>query len=214
MIRHDVEQGSPEWRMLRLGLPTASKFDKIITPSGKYSTSADKYMNTLLAEQLLGVPMDDASSGFMVRGSVLEKRAVSYYELLNEATTEPIGFMTTDDGRAGASPDRSVGDNGLLEIKCPAAATHIGYLLDAEGIGYKVQVQGQLWIAEREWSDTLSFNPDLPPALVRQYRDEKFIKDLAAAVRQFVDAIDEAKQKLTKVGLFEGFELPLLRVVA
>ncbi len=214
MIRHDVEQGGPEWKMLRLGIPTASQFDKIITPSGKPSQSADKYMNTLLAEQLLGVPMDDASSGFMQRGTVLEKRALSYYELLHDGVKlEKVGFLTLDNGRAGASPDQLVGSDGLLEIKCPSAPNHVGYMLDAQGIGYKVQVQGQLWIAEREWSDTLSYNPDLPPALVRQTRDDKFIALLAAAVDQFLEAMDEAKEKLQKShSLFEGWSRRIMRV--
>lgn len=216
MIRHDVEQGGPEWKMLRLGIPTASQFDKILTPGGKLSASADKYMNTLLAEQLLGVPMDDASSGFMERGNVLEKRALGYYELLHDGVVlEKIGFLTRDDRRVGASPDQLVGKDGLLEIKCPSAPNHVGYMRDAEGIGYKVQVQGQLWIAEREWSDTLSYNPDLPPALVRQTRDDKFIALLAAAVDQFLEAMDEAKEKLQKShSLFEGWSRRLMRVVA
>ena len=102
-----------------------------------------------------------------------------------------------------------------MEIKCPSAANHVGYLLDVEGIGYRVQVQGQLWVAEKNWCDTLSYNPELPPALVRQHRDEKFIKELAAAVKQFLDAMDEAKEKLQKSHqLFEDFERPMLKVMA
>ena len=34
MIIHEVEQGSGDWLKLRLGIPTASEFDKIITPTG------------------------------------------------------------------------------------------------------------------------------------------------------------------------------------
>lgn len=213
MIRLDMQQGSAEWIQARLGIPTASQFDRILTAGGKVSSQADKYINQLVAEQLLGVPMDDASGAFLQRGNILEQRAVSYYELQREVDTEVIGFVLRDDQRVGASPDRFVGADGLLEIKCPSAAVHVGYLLDKEGIGYKVQVQGQLWIAEREWSDTLSYNPELPPALVRQTRDEKFIIALAAAVDQFLEAMDEAKEKLQKqFGLFPDFERPLLRV--
>lgn len=215
MIHLDhFEQGSGEWLKARVGIPTASQFERILTPGGKPSSQADKYMHQLIAEQLLGVPMDDASSGYMLRGSTLERRAVSFYELQKEVDTEPIGFLLRDDKRVGASPDRFVGKDGLLEIKCPSAGVHIGYLLDKDGIGYKVQVQGQLWIAEREWSDTLSYHPELPPALVRQVRDEKFIALLAAAVEQFLNAMDEAKVKLQRFGLFEGFQQPELRIVA
>lgn len=216
MIRLDVEQGSVQWLHARLGIPTASCFDKIITPkTGKPSASADGYMYQLIAEQLLGQPLQDASGGFLERGSIMEQRAVSYYELQKEVDTEKVGFVLRDDQRTGASPDRFVGNDGLLEIKVPAANTHVGYMLDKDGIGYRSQVQGQLWVAEREWSDTLSYHPELPPALVRQTRDEAFIKLLAAAIQQFNDAMDEAKEKLKKqYGLFADFERPMMRVVA
>lgn len=210
----DITQGSPEWLMARLGLPTASQFDRIITKGGKPSDQAVKYMHQLLAEQLLGVPMANASSGFMERGSILEQRAVSYYEFEKETETTEVGFLLRDDRRSGASPDRFVGSDGLLEIKVPSAPVHVGYLLDKEGIGYRVQVQGQLWVAERDWSDTLSWHPELPPALVRQTRDEKFIALLAAAVAQFTDMLDAAKEQLQKLGLFPDFRRPDLRVVA
>lgn len=216
MIRVDVEQGSAEWRMARIGLLTASNFEKIITPTGKQSSQWEKLMHRVLAEQILGVPLDDDADGvFMERGNVLEQKAVRFYELQYEdADVQPGGFVTRDDGRTGASPDRLVDDVGLLEIKVPSAHVHVGYLLDSEGIGYKPQVQGQLWVCEREWSDTISYNPELPAALVRQYRDDKFIATLECLVKQFHDAVDEAKVKLQRFGLFEDFELPMLKVVA
>lgn len=215
MIAHDVVPGSPEWKMCRIGLPTASQLHRIITPTGKPSSQADGYMHQLIAEQALGVPLDDVASGFMERGQILEAKAVSWYELQRDVTTTLIGgFVTRDDGRVGCSPDRLVGEDGMIEIKCPAAHTHIGYLLDKDGIGYRVQVQAQLWICEREWTDTVSYHPDMPPALVRQARDDKFIAAIADAVAQFCDALDEAKVKLMPFGLFPGFEQRELRVSA
>lgn len=209
-----VTQGTTEWAMARMGIPTASNFDKIITPKTmKLSGQIDGYALQLIAEQLLGVPMDNATSGFMLRGTLLEERAVRYYELQRECDTVPIGFVTRDDGRAGCSPDRFVGEDGLLEIKVPNAANHLGYLLDKDGIGYRAQVQGQLWVCEREWCDTLSYNPELPPAIVRQERDEAFITALAACVEQFNAYVDELKTKLQKqYGLFPEFASPLLKV--
>lgn len=215
ILLNEFQQGSAAWVMARLGIPTASQFDRIITPTGKPSTAVDKYAHELIAEQLLGKPLKDESSGFMERGTLNEERAASYYELQRDVDTVPVGFIVRDDRRSGASPDRLVGDNGLLEIKVPAANTHIGYLLDSEGIGYKCQVQGQLWVAERDWCDTLSWHPTFPPALVRQHRDEEFIKKLAAGVEQFCNYVDELKLKLQKqYGLFPGFQQPDLKVVA
>lgn len=216
MIVLNVAQGTTEWANARLGIPTASQMNKIITPAKlELSKSADDYAHQLIAEQLLGVPLDNATSGFMQRGSILEARAISYYELQRECDTEAIGFILRDDRRSGCSPDRFVGKDGMLEIKIPSAANHVGYLLDEKGIGYRIQVQSQLWIAEREWNDTLSWNPELPPALVRQYRDEETIKKIAAAVDQFCNYVDELKLKLQKqYGLFQGFQTTPLRVVA
>lgn len=215
ILLNEFQQGSAEWVRVRLGIPTASQFDRIITPTGKPSSAVDKYAHELIAEQLLGEPLKDASSGFMERGTLNEERAASYYELQRDVDTVPVGFIMRDDRRAGASPDRLVGEDGLLEIKVPAANTHIGYLLDDKGIGYKCQVQGQLWIAERAWCDTLSWHPTFPPALVRQHRDEAFIKVLAAGVEQFCDYVDELKLKLQKqCGLFPDLETRVLKVVA
>ncbi len=212
----DVVQGTTAWAQARAGIPTASQFDQIITEKTlKLSSSSAKYMHRLIAEQLLGRPLDDATSGFMERGTLLEKKAVDYYELERDVDTTPIGFVLRDDRRVGCSPDRLVGEDGLLEIKCPAAHTHIGYLLDREGIGYRLQVQGQLWLTGREWNDTLSFNPDLPPALVRQHRDEEVIGKIEDAVEQFLDYLDETKDILQKhYGLFPEWRRPDLKVVA
>jgi len=214
MRRILCEAGGPEWKMARLGIPTASRFDEILTPKTlKISGSRAKYAHQLVAEQLLGVPMDDDASRFMQRGSVLERRAIDYYQMVNDVETEPAGFLMLDDDSAGCTPDFLVGTNGLGEIKVPSAHVHIAYLLDG-GIDYRCQTQGQLWISEREWVDTLSWHPELPPALVRVPRDEDFIKALAAAVRQCNDYIAEVKLKLQKHGLFEGFMQPQLKVVA
>lgn len=212
----NAQQGTTEWAMARLGIPTASNFAKIITPKTmKLSSQADSYAHQLIAEQLLGEPLDDATSGFMERGTAFEKRAIAYYELQRDCDTLPVGFVLRDDERAGCSPDRFVGKDGLVEIKVPGPAKHVEYLLDKDGIGYRTQVQGQLWICEREWNDTLSFNPVLPPALVRQHRDEEFIKALSAAVEQFSDYVGELKLKLQRqYGLFPDFQQPLLKVVA
>lgn len=215
MIFYPVEQGSHEWVLARLGVPTASAFDSIITPKTKrLSAQADKYARSLLAEQILRAPMDDfLTSGFLLRGTSMEAEAVGWYELQHDVDTAPGGFAMRDDKTAGASADRLVGTNGLLEVKCPSAEQHIAYLLDREGIGYRYQVQGQLWVYEREWNDTLSYHPGMPKAEVRQYRDEAFIAALAGLVAQFHEYMLELKVKLQAVGLFEDEVFPPLEVL-
>jgi YqaJ-like recombinase protein len=192
MILHDVLQGTSEWLAIRAGIPTASAFDKIITKSGKPSTQAEKYMHRLLAERMMGHPVTEAVSYWMGRGNAMEGEAVSYYEGIRDVDTQRIGFVTNDARTIGASPDRFVGEDGLLEIKVPAEHTHVAYLLtkavDAE---YYPQVQGQLWVTGRSWSDILSYHPEMPPALIRVQRDDAFIATLAKAVEAFSLALED-----------------------
>lgn len=202
MIVHTVEQGSQEWHDLRLGIPTASEFDSILTPATmKPSKSMKPYAIRLVAEKLLGRAVIDLSGNKHVeRGKELEPDAARMYEFSRDVTTSPVGFITTDDGKVGASPDRLVdGQPGAVELKCPAPYTHVGYLLDGFGADYRVQVQGQMLVGGFEWVDRMSFHPELPPRTDRTYRDEAFIKLLADALDQFLDLRDELlEQALAK----------------
>lgn len=214
MIRLDVEQGSEAWYKARLGIPTASRFDEIITPSKwQLSKSSTRYAHELIASTILGYDVNMVSSGFMTRGVELEQKAVDYYELHHDRETEQVGFILRDDGHVGCSPDRLVGDDGLLEIKCPSAAVHIGYLLN-ESIGYTAQVQGQLWLTERAWCDTLSYNPDLPSCIVREERNEDVIRKLSEAVDQFLNHVWDLKASLVYRGYFPQLAVPALKLMA
>jgi hypothetical protein len=198
VIALNVRQGSPQWQAARLGLPTASAFANLITPRTRQpSKSADKYLHRLLAESQLGRPLDDASSLWMERGKAMEDEAVALYEFQHDVDTEIVGFVLRDDGRVGCSPDRFVGGTGILEIKVPSAEVHAGYLMGVslEDV-YRPQVQGMLWICERQWAHLLSYNPEMRPALERVERDEEFIESLAEIVDGFVVRLDEAREQL------------------
>ena len=197
---YDVQQGSDAWKTIRLGIPTASRFDEILTPSTrKLSKSSGKYACELLAGLLLGESLDSASSGYMERGTAMEAEAASWYEFTRGVEAKTIGFVTLDDGSAGCSPDRCVGDDGLLEIKCPGAVVHLQNLLSMTE-QYACQVQGQLWICERKWCDLLTYHPTLPSACVRIERDEEFIAALAGAVEMFTETMDDHRTQLQKLG--------------
>lgn len=197
-----MAQGSAAWIDAHVGRPTASQFSRIMTPKTlKLSGQADDYRNELLAEELLGYPVNDFLSQFMERGKALEDDALSYYELQRGVDINRVGFVLRDDGRTGCSPDALVGDEGGLEIKTPSAANHVGYLIDGPDDKYKAQVQGCLWICERQWWDFVSYNPELPPVLIRFERDEAFIKALALCVDQFVSYLDESRDKLIRRGV-------------
>lgn len=195
---HNVKQNTPEWLQLRLGIPTSSEFHKLLTPKGKLSEQSQGYMHWLLAEWMLGVPLDSEQTQWMERGGEMEDQAVASYEFERDIATERVGFVTTDDRLIGSSPDRLASD-GLLEIKCPLAHTHVGYMLNrAVDEKYKPQVQGQLYVCEREWVDLQSYYPGLPTVIIRVNRDEKYIENLDAVLKSFVEIMLEARLKLTQ----------------
>ncbi len=204
----DCVQGSPEWLAARLGIPTASEFHRIITAvKGDLSKQARKYAHELVAEILLGRPLEApaVNSFAMLRGKQLEPQAVQQYEFATDTETRAVGFITTDDGRLGCSPDRLViGQRGALEIKCQLDGNHMGLLLDGPGEDYRQQVQGQLAIAELEFVDLYGFHPCLPPVTIRTYRDEPYISKLRAALGEFLDMRDAMLEQARASGFFEA----------
>jgi hypothetical protein len=204
MILHHIEQGSPEWIAVRLGIPTASEFHRIVTPGGKLSSQADDYAHRLIAERLLNRQLDSLEHlEWVSRGKEMEPEAVAAYEFSTNIATGSIGFITTDDGLIGCSPDRLAGENGLLEIKCPAPNTHIGYLLAGPGDKYKPQVQGQLYVSEREFVDLWSYHPEMPPIRIRTERDDAYIELLATALRQFNERLAMMMETVRARGYFD-----------
>lgn len=202
MIVHQVQQGSREWLALRAGIPTASQFHRIITPKkAERSGQFDDFVNDLVAERFMGRPLAGADMPWMKDGTAREPESAAYYSFIRDIELETVGLITTDDGKMGASPDRMVGTDGLLELKNPKAHTHIGYLLGAgPDETYKVQLQGQLLIAERDWVDIMSYCPGLPEVIVRVGRDEPFIDKLKALLYEVVAEVEARMEKLKAAG--------------
>lgn len=204
MIEHPAKAGSPEWIQARLGLPTASQFSKILTPKTmKISESADKYMNQLLAEWLIGEPLDSEFTDWMERGSETEHNAVAFYEALRDVDTFECGLCLTDDRKAGATPDRLIGDDGLLELKCPSPQVHVGYIRELwtpKPTKYYAQIQGQLLITGRQWLDFMSYHPTIRPVVVRYQRDEEYLDVLNRVVGQFCAYYEEMRERMLKDG--------------
>lgn len=198
IYHRDIEQRDEHWFQLRCGIPTASEMDRIITPTGKASKQCMAYMHRLLAEWVLHEPiMSDYESRYMTLGIENEDAAAKAFEFQTGHQVSTVGFVTTDDGLVGCSPDRLVGDYGTLELKCPAIQTHVGYLLDGSIYDeYRVQVQSQLWICELDKAWIVSYHPKLAPHIDEIGREEDFIASLSAAVRKFVDRMCEAREDL------------------
>lgn len=215
----NVEQGGPEWAQSRLGIPTTSRFSDIITPKTRQlSKSSVKYRNELLAEWLIGKPLEenDFTSRHMERGTELEPEARDFYSFQEGVEVQTVGLVLLDDLTAAASPDGLVGEDRGLEIKCRTAKNHIALLLDEEAeIADATQIQGGLWICERETWDVLAYHPDLPHRLTRVGRDESYIQDLKSAVSAFTEDLERAKEVIReRFGVEGATESSLRKIIA
>lgn len=189
------------WQDSRAGKATASQFHRILTPKTlKYSGQAPVYASEILAERLLGQPLEDSlKSGLAHRGTFMEKEALSAYAFLREVSPERVGFCVMDNEEVGASPDALVGDDGGVEIKCFGMAHHVRCLI-GEDPAQATQVQGGIWVCEREWWDQFAYMPGHPPVLLRTYRDEKFIKALSEAMDRFLEELHRGQAILDAMG--------------
>lgn len=195
-VRLGAPQGSEEWVKARLGIPTASRFGELLTPAKLQPTKGtrrDAYACELIFERIAGLPARDELSQWMERGWELEEEAAEAYALLTDHVVEETGLWLTDDHEVGASPDRLVGIDGLVEIKCPAGKKHVEYLLGISRVEeeYRSQVQGQLWVTEREWCDVVSYCPGMPLHLVTVEPDPVWREAWEIALADFRERIKE-----------------------
>lgn len=206
----DVKQGSDEWRDLRLGIPTASQFDRIITEvKGEIADGRWAYAYELACERLLkedtSPPIDTLR--WVERGKLLEPDAVKHYEAVCGQTTDGIGLILTADGSMACSPDRIHTDRlGGVEIKCPAAPTHAKYMREGPGRKYRWQVYGSLLISEFELWNFVSYHPNLKEVILpynRTVEAEKEIRKLDKALEQFKDEVDEIERFLRQKGFVD-----------
>lgn len=201
-----MDQGSDEWFAIRIGKVTASRVADILakTKSG-YSTSRDNYMAQLVCERLTNQKAESFTNAAMQHGTETEPLARAAYEALKDVLVDEVGFVPHPSIKmAGASPDGLVGDDGLLEIKCPNTATHIDTLLNQSvPTKYFTQMQFQMACTGREWCDFVSFDNRLPEELQlfvkRVPRDDVYIKIMEAEIVQFIAELDEKIEKLMKV---------------
>jgi len=192
MIRHSHDQYSEEWWEARRGLPTASQFNRIVTSKGEPSTQRKKYLYECAAVRVTGIYKESFTSAAMQEGHDREALSRMIYAMEQECIVEEVGFCISDCGRWGASPDGLIGDDGLLELKNPAAHTHVEYLIKGKlPSAYVQQVQGELLVTGYNWADFCSYSPKLPLFIVRVEPDVVFLKKLEAALVEFCEELDE-----------------------
>lgn len=194
----DFPQGSAEWKAARAGKVTASCIDNVTAKikTGEAAARRD-YRTQIVAEILTGRPQENGYINDEMRwGIEQEPFASAAYEIATDCLVDTIGLVlhpTID--RAAASPDRLVGADGLLEIKCPKTATHLNYLMDgAVPRGYQPQMLWQMACTGRAWCDFVSYDPRLPGNMrlfvKRLPRDEKRIGELEQEVEAFLESVD------------------------
>lgn len=209
-----MEQNTPEWYAKRGGIPTASMFDHVLTPKKmELAAGRKKYACRLIAERLLNWQADDLSGIKQIMdGKTNEPFAVAQLEEIYEIETQKIGFIRTNDGRFGASPDRVAGVNlertrinTVLEVKCPTIPVQMERLIFGQEDAYRCQVQGQLWIAEAEKAIFYSYTTCTPAYELETGRDEAFIKKLVDALEQFSDELELWTEQARRLGAFQAF---------
>lgn len=199
-----MEQHSAEWYAARLGKVTASRVADLMakTKSG-YSASRANYMAELICERLTMTQADQFTNAAMQWGTECEPQARAAYEFLTGNTVTEVGFV--DHPRvamSGASPDGLVGEDGLVEIKCPNTSTHIETLLSETVPGkYRMQMLWQMACTGREWCDFVSFDPRLPGDmqlwLCRITAAPGEIDAVESAVAEFLGELDAKIDALT-----------------
>lgn len=198
-----IEQGSKEWKADRAGKATASRIADVMakTKSGPAASRAN-YLAQLVAERLTGEPSEGFVSAAMAHGTATEPEARNAYAFATDNDVVQVGFIPHPTIEwSGASPDGIIGDDGLVEIKCPNTATHIETLL-GDGIDrkYVLQMQWQMACTGRKWCDFVSYDPRLPGSMSlhiqRVHRDDLMIAEIQREVSGFLKEVAETVAEL------------------
>lgn len=204
MSHPDIKQGSTEWRLARCGKLGASRVADAIakTRTGGWGASRANLLAELIAERLTGVPNGGYQSAAMMHGTETEPDARAAYAFRMDATVTEVGFIDHPTLQmTGASPDGFVGEDGLVECKCPNTSTHIDTLLGQSVPGkYVHQMQWQMACTGRKWCDFVSFDPRLPEAMRlfirRVKRDDDAIDNLFGEIMTFLRELDMKERQL------------------
>jgi len=191
-------QRDDDWFRLRAGKLTGSRFGDLMAKTRSGPSASRKNLITRLAiERLIGNCVETHSNFAMQRGTELEPEAIKAYEDANLISVDLIDFIQHPTlPFVGMSPDGLVETEGMVEVKCPSSeAKHYEALRYGSHVEeYKWQLQGQLWVASRQWVDAVSYDPRFPGlelAIVRVERDEKAIAELEAECIAANEEIDE-----------------------
>lgn len=213
-----IEQGSEEWFELRRGLATGSHFADVMAKGrgGEESTTRRNYKMRLALEIVTGQVVPEAFTGnkHTERGKEMEPFARMAYESITGEIVTEVPFIRHKFLQAGVSPDGLVGDDGLVEFKCPIPSIHWEYINLAQGTPpaeYKWQVYGEMWVAERQWNDFVSYCEAMPEPLrthiIRVPRNEAVIAELDAGVSKFIAEVNLLVKEIKALAETKGVAL-------
>ena len=201
-----MEQRSLEWFEARRGKVTGSRIADVMakTKTG-WGASRANYMAQLIAERLTGNIAESYSNSAMQWGTETEPRARDAYEFFHMVEVEEVAIVNHPRiAMSSCSPDGLVGEDGLVEIKCPNTATHIDTLLTGKiKSAYIKQMQWQMICTGRQWCDFVSFDPRMPINMQlfikRVDSDKNAVAEMEDAVEEFLIELDAKITQLKSI---------------
>jgi len=202
---HDCEQNTLEWSRLHFGIPTASGLDSLLTPEFELrkGETPKTYVFKKVAEKLQGRPLIDlsASSFMLEQGMIVEEEARPWYQLEYDKRIKKVGFITTDDGLFGCSPDGLIeGEDCGIEIKSPAAHTHVKYLVN--GVlpkEYVTQVYGSMYATGFKRWIFVSYRRGFPALVLEIVTDERLMNLISLAIQSFHENFNFAMKRISNI---------------
>ena len=200
-----MDQRTPEWFAARLGKATASRIADVMakTKTG-YGASRENYLMELALERITNAQAPFFTTAAMQWGIDQEPAARSAYEATTGNFVTEVGMIDHPTiPMSGASPDGFVGDDGLIEIKCPESKKHLKTLSTRKPDGdYVYQMQWQMACTGRQWCDFVSYDPRFPDHLqliiVRVSRDDDMIAKVEKEVSVFLDEVTKTVERIAK----------------
>lgn len=200
-----MEQRSPEWYAARCGSLGASQLNEALaTTKSGWGASRENLKNRIIAERLTGVPAESFQNAAMAWGVAQEDNARTAYEASRGVFVQEMGIALHPTLlHTHASPDGLVGDDGLIEIKCPNTTTHIETLRVKKAPSkYINQMLWQMRCTDRQWCDFVSYDPRLPSHLqlfvTRVERDDVAIAGLELKIAEFLNEVQQEIDRLNE----------------
>ena len=201
---YNINQNTLEWEEVRKGKITASTFGQLITPKLKISDpiTAKEAICQIIGNAICVRDSDDMETYSMARGSECEPRARELYQQVKLTEVKEVGFVESENGNVGFSPDGLIGDDGMIEIKTQCQKKHIyckKFGFDQWLKKYKPQILLPMIVNDKlGWCDCISYNEDFAEVedriiIHRYYRDEEEIEKATEVLRYWIKYLNELK---------------------